>query len=336
MRADSRRSWRPRERIAVLAFLVAAFLLAWGSPPQAVAQPKMAMIMPGPVEDADFNALGYGALRDVQKVLGLAVSHSEKVAVADAERVAREYISTGYTIVAFHGAQYLTMTQKLATQFPDVNFIIVSQGRGLPPNVWNITRRFYQGFYPLGVLAALSTKSNKIAFISGIRLPDFISSLNAVYLAIKDVNPRAELRYTFVGDQNDPVKARLATESMIAGGADVIVSQLNLGLFGVLEAVKAAPRPVLVTSFYTDKHEMAPQAFSTSLLLDFSSAYRDIVASILRGQRGGDYEMRPGRAMQLVPIRNVPPDVAKRVEAVYREVVAGKQIPEILDKIIVP
>jgi basic membrane lipoprotein Med (substrate-binding protein (PBP1-ABC) superfamily) len=296
----------------------------------------MAMILPGPVEDADFNALGYLALQEIHKGNGLPVSHSERVAVADAERVAREYIGSGYTIIAFHGGQYLAMTQKLAPQFPEVTFIIVSQGRGLPPNVWNITRRFYQGFYPLGALAALTTKSNKIGYVSGIRLPEFVSSLNAVHFALKDLNPKAELRYSFVGDQNDPLKARQATEALLGGGADVIVSQVNLGFSGVIEAARAAQRPVLVTSFYTDKYDAAPQVYAASLLLDFTTAYRAIVMAILRGQRGGDYEMRPGQAMKLSPIRNVSPEVVARVEAVYREVVAGKQVPDILDKIVVP
>ncbi len=335
MRSRPHGTRRVRVSVVSLAALSAA-LLAWGAPSHAASPQKMAMILPGPVEDADFNALGYLALQDIQKGSGLSVSHSEKVAVADAERVAREYINSGYTIIAFHGGQYLAMTQKLAPQFPDANFIIVSQGRGLPPNVWNITRRFHQGFYPLGVLAALSTKSNKVGYVSGIRLPEFVSSLNAVYTALKDFNPKAELRYSFVGDQNDPLKARQAAEALIGGGADVIVSQVNLGFSGVVEAARAAQRPVLVTSFYTDKYDAAPRILAASLLLDFNMAYRSVVTSILQGQRGGDYEMRPGQAMKLSPIRNVPPEVARRVEAVYREVVAGKQIPDVLDKILVP
>lgn len=335
MRSRSHGMRRFRVSASFLALLAAA-TLAWAAPARAASQPKMAMILPGPVEDADFNALGYLALQDIQKGFGLAVSHSEKVAVADAERVAREYISAGYTIVAFHGGQYLAMTQKLAPQFPEVNFIIVSQGRGLPPNVWNITRRFHQGFYPLGALAALTTKSSKIGYVSGIRLPEFVSSLNAVYLAMKDLQPKAELRYSFVGDQNDPLKARQAAEAQIAWGADVIVSQVNLGFSGVTEAARATKPPVLVTSFYTDKYDAAPQVFTVSLLLDFGMAYRSAVTSIQRGQRGGDYEMRPGQAMALSPIRNVSPEVARRVEAVYREVVAGKPVPDVLDKILVP
>ncbi|MBI2207098.1 MAG: BMP family protein [Candidatus Rokubacteria bacterium] len=322
--------------LPLLVVLVTAVL--FGSPAPAVGQQqKMAMILPGPVEDGDFNALGYNALKEVGKTYKLETSHSERVAVADAERVAREYINSGYRIVAFHGGQFLTTAQKLAPQFADVSFIIETQTKQVPANVWNINRHFYEGFYPLGVLAALTTKSNRIAYIAGIRLPDFISSLNAVYTAIKETNPKAELKYAFVGDQNDPLKARQSAQAMIGEGADVIVSQLNLGVIGVTEAVKASGKPVIVTTFYTDKHTSAPAVYATSLLLDFNQAYRDVVGSILKGQRTGQYAMRPGQAMSLAPIHNIPADVGKRVEAVYRDVAAGKKVvPDILDKIVVP
>jgi basic membrane lipoprotein Med (substrate-binding protein (PBP1-ABC) superfamily) len=323
-------------RALALSVLLVATVLA-ATPAPAVAQMKMAMILPGPVEDSDFNALGYNALKEAGKVYRLETSHSERVAVADAERVAREYINTGYKIIAFHGGQFLTTAQKLAPQFGDVNFIIETQTKQVPPNVWNINRHFYEGFHPLGVLAALTTRSNKIGYIAGIRLPDFISSLNVVYTAIKDTNPKAELKYAFVGDQNDPLKARQSAQAMIGEGADVIISQLNLGVIGVTEAVKASGKPVLVTTFYTDKHTSAPTVYATSLLLDFNQAYRDVVGSILKGQRTGQYVMRPGRAMSLAPIHNVPPDVAKKVQAAYDDIASGKRsVPDILDKIIVP
>ncbi len=321
--------------VGVMAFLL-GLVLAGSLAPQAFAGPKMAMILPGPVEDGDFNALGYNALKAVAQTHKLEVSHSEKVAVADAERVAREYLNSGFTIISFHGGQFLSAAQKLAPQFPDASFIIETQIKQVPANVWNINRHFYEGFYPLGVLAALTTKTNKIAYIAGIKLPDFIASLNAVYAAIKETNPKAQLTYAFVGDQNDPLKARQSAQAAISDGADVIISQLNLGVIGVTEAVKASGKPVLVTTFYTDKAQSAPTIYATSLLLDFNMTYREVVGAILKEQRTGQYAMRPGHAMSLAPIHNVPPDVAKKVEAVYKDIANGKPVTEIIDKIIVP
>lgn len=324
-----------RRTACVLAWLLT--LAVAGLAAAGPARPRMAMILPGVIQDADFNAVGYQALKEVQATTGVPTAHSEQVAVADAERVAREYIAAGYRIVAFHGGQYLAIVQKLAPQFPDVVFIAESSGplQGLPGNVWNIGRRFYEGFYVLGVLGALSTRTNKVGYIAGIRLPDFIGSLNAIFQAFQKYNPRAEVLYAFVGDQNDPIKARQAAESQIAAGVDFILVSVNLGTVGIIEAARAARRPVLLTTFYTDKTSYAPQNFTTSLLFNFTKPYVEITRQILRGRTGGYFEMRPGAGMALLPPRNVPPEVARRVEQVWRAVVLRQErIEEINDRIV--
>jgi basic membrane protein A and related proteins len=300
----------------------------------AQAKRKMAMIMPGPIQDADFNAVGYLALQQVAKTYDLQVSHSESVVVADAERITREYVTAGYEIVANHGGQFIPIMNKLAPQLPSATWIQEASGKlpNLPKNAWNIGRKFYQGFYVLGALGALATRSNKVGMVAGVRLPDVITSVNSVAQAIKDVNPQAQLLYNWVGDFNDPVKARQTAEAQIAAGADFIVVFVNLGLSGVIEAVKAAPHPVLLTTFYTEKWELAPKNLAISLLFDFNKPYTEVVGRILKGERTGYYEMRPGSGMELSDIRNVPPGVADKTRAIFKEVVAGKSIPEIVDK----
>lgn len=215
------------------------------------------MILPGPLQDADYNAVGYQALQDLKKRRGASVSFSENVAVADAERVAREYISSGSTVLCFHGGQFVSIVSKLATEFQKVEFVQESSGRqpSLPANVWNIGRKFYQGFYVLGVLAAASTKSNKIGYIAGVRLPDFVAALNAVKLAAQRTKPSATVEYAFTGDQNDQVKARETAASQINDGVDFIVVSVNNGVYGVVQAAKAAPGRTVVTTHLLHRQE---------------------------------------------------------------------------------
>ncbi len=327
--------WRALGRWAVALALIGA-LGGAAAVPGSAARGKMAMILPGTIQDADYNAVGYLALKDVQVKYGLEISDSENVAVADAERVAREYAGGGAAIIAFHGGQFLTIVQKLAPLFPQVAFIMESSGEvsGLPANVWVIGRKYYQGFYVLGALAALSTRTNEVGYIAGIRLPDFIASLNAVHQAIRELNPQAAFLYAFTGDQNDAVRARQTAESQITSGVDQIVVSVNLGVYGIFEAAKAAGHPVFVTSYYTDKRASSPRQFTASLLLNFSRPYTEIVGQILNGARHGYTEMRPGHGMDLSPIYNTPRDVVERVRAIFQEVVRGKAIPEIADRIV--
>ena len=298
---------------------------------------KVAMILPGPIQDADFNAVGAQALEEVKRQTGAETAFSESVAVADAERVAREYLSSDYNVIAFHGGQFLTIVQKLGPAFPDATFIMESSGQipDLPPNVWNIGRKFYQGFYVLGVLAAATTKSKKIGYVAGVRLPDFVASLNAVRQAAKETGPDIQVLDAFIGDQNDPVKARQTTASQISSGADFVVVSVNLGVNGVAEAAKAATPPVLFTTYYTEKKELAPELLTVSLLLDFSAPYVQTVKAIQGGTRGGYTEMRPGSAMSLSDIKNVPPEAAKKARDAFDAVASRKQeIPEITNRVV--
>lgn len=321
----------------LLALTVVGFVAAGlAAPPSAEAQAKrkLAMILPGPIQDADFNAVGYVALQELAKAYGIQVAHSESVAVADAERVSREYITSGYNIIAYHGGQFPTIMKKLAAQFPNVVFIQEASGRmaDAPANAWVIGRKFYQGLYVLGALGALTTKTNKVGFVGGVRLPDLIASANAIQQALRDHNPKASLIYNFIGDFNDPVKGRQTAEAQIAAGADFLIGFVNLGIYGVAEAAKATGKPVLVCTLYTEKWDVAPKNMTAALVFDFAKPYKDIVGRILKGEKSGYYEMRPGAGMELSELRHVSPEVAAKVKAIFREVVAGKPLPEIIDK----
>src|SRR5215470_2128221 len=325
-------------RIVAALVLVLSFALGAFQGGEAQGKRKVAMILPGTIQDADFNTLGYVALQDVAKSLDVQVSHSENVAVADAERVSREYIASGHDVVAYHGGQFITIMQKLSAQFPKVVFIQEASGRvpNTGPNVWIIGRKYYQGYYALGALAALSTKTSKVGLVGGVRIPDVISSTNAVLMAMKEHNPKAELIYNFIEDFNDPVKARQTAEAQLGAGADFLVNFVNLGVYGVAEAAKASPKPVLITTLYTEKWDAAPKNMTVTLLFDFAKPYREIVGKILKGETSGYYEMRPGSGFELSEIRHIPPEVAAKVKAVFREVAAGKSLPEIVDRIVTP
>jgi len=83
----------------------------------------MAAVFPGSIQDADWNTIGYKALQNVNNELGLEVSYSEQVAVPDAPRVVREYISLGYNIIWIHGTKFNSGIFDLANNYPEVTFI---------------------------------------------------------------------------------------------------------------------------------------------------------------------------------------------------------------------
>ncbi|UCC88115.1 MAG: BMP family protein, partial [Anaerolineales bacterium] len=229
--------------LLVVLSIVAAQCAPAPAPSPAEKEYKLAVILPGVTTDADYNTLGYLGGTAVQTDLGVKMAYSESVAVPDVERVMREYIDDGYNIIFTHGGQFVSQTQALANEFPDLYFI----GEGdapvedAPANMWVIDRNFQVGFYAIGALAAKQTQTGKIGYIGGLTLPFSNAEVHAMQQAINDLGLDVELKPVWVGDFNDPTKARELTDAMIAEGADVIVGSLNLGMFGLFEAVKGAP-----------------------------------------------------------------------------------------------
>lgn len=309
------------------------------SSPPPTKEYKLAAIFPGTIQDADYNTLGYLAINHIKSKYGIEVTYSEKVAVPDAERVMREYISLGYNIIWAHGGQFLAQLKKLAQEYPDIIFIGEADKplENPPPNLWIIDRNFHTGFYVLGAIAAMTTKTGKIGYIGGIDLPFSKAEVNAALQAIKKYNPNAELIYVWVGDFNDPVKTRSLAESLISQGVDFIMSSVNLGNYGLFEAVKTADKKIYVTVKYTDKSSFIPENFVTSYIYDFGVALDYIVGKILEGEKGGYYKMEFGKACYiLMPLQNVPENVNNEAQKIINAIMNGtitvEFVPELPQK----
>jgi len=288
---------------------------------------KLAAIFPGVITDADYNTLAYVGLNAVKSDLGVDTAYSESVAVPDVDRVMREYIDGGFNIIWTHGGQFVNQTVELAKTFPNVVFIAEGDApvADSPANLWFIDRNFHTGYYAIGALAARATKTGKIAYIGGQTLPFSYAEVHAVEQAIADSGKTVELKKVWAGDFNDPTKARQVADAMMAENVDVIMGSLNLGMFGVFEAVKANSKPVLVTAKYTDKTSFAPKNVITSLLYDFKGPMKDIVGKVINGEKGGYYPLgfATGVALQ-TPFQNADPALQAEVEKILQDIKDGK------------
>ncbi|NPV87791.1 MAG: BMP family protein [Anaerolineae bacterium] len=289
---------------------------------------KMAAIFPGVVTDADYNTLAFVGLNAVKSNLGAEIAYSESVPVPDVDRAMREYIDAGYNVVWTHGGQFVNQTVELAKQFPDVVFIAEGDAavENPPANLWFIDRNFHIGYYAIGVLAAKASKSGKIGYIGGLTLPFSYAEVHAIEQAIAEQGLTVEFKPVWAGDFNDPTKARQVADAMIADGADVIMGSLNLGMFGLFEAVKAVPdKGILVTAKYTDKTSFAPTNYVTSLLYDFEKPMMDITQKIIAGEKGGYYPLGfdTGVAVQM-PLKNVDEALNAEIEALVADIISGK------------
>ena len=301
--------------------------VATEAPTEAPKVYKLAAIFPGVITDADYNTLAYIGVSEVTRTMGIESTYSESVAVPDVDRVMREYIDLGYNIIWTHGGQFVTQTVELAKAFPDVVFIAEGDAavKDPPANLWFIDRNFQVGYYGIGTAAALATKTGKNGYLGGQSLAFSYQEVHAIQQALKDLGSNVELVYVWTGDFNDPTKARQTADALIGQGVDVIMSSLNLGVYGVFEAVKAVPdKNILVTVKYTDKSAYAPKNYITSVIYDFAGPLKDIITKIQAGELGGYYPLGFATGVKLqLPLKNVDAAVQTKVEETMNKVIDG-------------
>ena len=286
---------------------------------------RIAAIFSGPTTDADYNALGLEALKNAEKD-GAEVSYSESVAVPDIERVLQEYVADGFNVIWTHGSQFYEATAKIAAQNPDVRFIGEFDGepKGQPENVWVIDRNFHTVFYPIGVLATNLTKKGQVGYLGGLSLPFSYAEVHAVEQAIGDSGKNVKLSPVWSGDFNDTVKAQQLSSQLISGGADVIITSLNLGVIGAFKAVNdTAPGAAWVTVKYTDKSQNGPDHYAATVLYDFKHPLTEILADIDKGTTKGHYVIGFGKGASVHVGDKVPAAAKAEVEKAVAGITDG-------------
>jgi basic membrane protein A len=294
---------------------------------------NLATLIYGSIQDADYSTLGYMTAQAMAKRPEVGkTAFSEKVGAPDAVRVMEEYINAGYNVVWAHSSIYTNAVYEICDKYPNVSFILEGDaaptGDKVKSNVWLMERNYYIGFYVLGQLATLQTQTKKVAFVGAVKLPFQIGIIKALNQSIKEHDPSVEFKYIFVGDFDDPVKARQTAEALISQGYDVLLSALTLGNYGLFEA--AMGKPVWITTEYTDKQHMGPKNYLSSEIFDFTIPLNAILDKINEGRLGGHHPLEYGLAEEgkprytQLPAFNAPESVNQILKQTARKVSSGE------------
>lgn len=321
--------------IVVVIAAVAYIAIQTAAPPTPTAPAiKLAAILPGPINDGGWNTLGFIALTEVENKTGVKYAYSEYVSMADAERVAREYIASGYNVILFHGGEYTSVALSMPKDFPDATFILVAaKMTDIPTNLWIIDQLSYNvTCYLCGRVAGMITKTGVVGWVGGMDLPHGLAGYEQFKRGATEQKPGITvLPATWLGDFNDPVKGRDATTALIAQGADVIYAWTDLAFFGSVEAAKTAPRKVWLMGVNSDRGHIDPDIVVTSSITNFGIAYPAVIKEILAGKKGGIYGLVFMEGTYLAPIRGgVSADVEANLKKIEEDILAGKiSIPDL-------
>ena len=131
---------------------------------------RVALLTPGPVSDAGWNAAAYEGLELIKNKLDAQTALVQTTSPADFEDSFRDFASRGFNLVFAHGFEYTDEALKVAQDFPNTYFV-VSSGDASSRNVASLTFNFDQATYVEGILAAGVSKTGVAGAIGGVELP---------------------------------------------------------------------------------------------------------------------------------------------------------------------
>jgi len=286
---------------------------------------KAAFVYVGPVGDAGYSyAHDLGRKFAVEK-LGDKVQTSfvEKVAEGpDAERVIRDLVAQGNKVIFATSFGFMDAMVKVAKDHPDVYFEHAT-GYKTAENLRVYEAKFYEGAYLAGVVAGKMTKTNTLGFVASFPIPEVLRNINAYTLGAQSVNPKVKTKVVWVGAWFDPPKETEAAQSLMNGGADVLLQ--NTDSTAVLQAAEKAGKYAF--GWDSDMSAFAPKAHLGSCALNWGVYYEKALNDVLgKTWKTGETKWGVKEDMtQFVKVADfVPADVKKRVDEAREGLRTGK------------
>jgi len=270
---------------AAILFIVASIgLSACTSPRKGPANSstfRVALLTPGPVSDAGWNAAAFDGLRLIKDKLGAETALVETRSPADFDDGFRDFASRGFNLIFAHGYEYTDSAIGVAREFPDVVFV-VSSGSASSRNVASLTFKFDQAAYAEGVLAGGVTKTGVVGAIGGIELPSIRLTFEGFKRGFLSVRPKGRLLVSYIGKFDDVGAAKEAALAQISQGADLIVHDADAAGLGVFQA--AAQAHILAFGAIRNQNDVIPGVVLASAVTSTAQAFLKIATEVKNNQ----------------------------------------------------
>jgi basic membrane protein A len=279
---------------------------------------KIAFAYVGPVGDGGWTFAHDNARKAIEKEFGAKIqtSYVENVPeAADAERVFRDMASQGNKLIFGTTFGYMEPMLKVAGDTPDVKFEHAT-GYKQAPNMRTYDSRTYEGAYMAGVIAGGMTKTNTLGVVGSVPIPEVVRNINSFTMGAQSVNPNVKTKVVWVNKWFDPPNETAAAQSLINGGADVLMQ--NTDSSAVLQTAGKAGKYAF--GWDSDMTAYAPNAHLASAVINWVPYYKKATQDALDGKwQGGGHTwwgVKEG-AIDIVSIsEKVPADVKTKVETV--------------------
>ncbi|HEU4733544.1 MAG TPA: BMP family ABC transporter substrate-binding protein [Kofleriaceae bacterium] len=290
----------------------------------------------GGLGDKSFNDAANRGMLKAKAELGVQTQYIEPGDGSDREGALRQRAAAGDSLVIGVGFIFSDDITKLATQFPNTRFACIDytlpQGvEKTPPNLVGLRFREHEGSFLVGAIAGRVTRTKKIGFVGGMKIP-LIRKFEAGFEAgIKHVCPDCTLLSAYAGTEPkafaDPTKGKELALAQYARGADIIYHASGKTGDGVFDAAKEQKKFAIGVD--SDQFHVAPCCVLTSMVKKVDVAVYDTIKNVAENKfESGVHEFGLAEdGVGFVYDDNnkafIPKEVVDEVNGLAKQIIAG-------------
>lgn len=218
--------------------------------------------------DESFNDSAFRGLEKARDELGILFDYKE-APDGNFEKPLEELVKENNDLVIGLGFSAQEALEKTAKKYPQQQFLLIDAVSELD-NVVSLTFKEHEGSFLVGMLAAMTSKTDKLGFIGGVDVPVIHHFENGFIQGAKHFNPKIEILTEYTGTFGDAALGEKVAEKQIAAGADFIYPAAGFTGFGALK--KAEEKGVLAGGVDSDQYFVAEKAVAASMVKNIDIA----------------------------------------------------------------
>ena len=238
-------------------------------------------------------------------------------------------IAEGCELVIAPFPELIDAVKNAADQNPNVAFIepvTVVKGN----NLQGICCYEQQSSYLMGALAALMTRTNKIAFVGGVDNPDINRYLDGYKEGALAINPTIEVQASWIGSFEDPAKAKELALVHYNNGCDIVWGSGGKSGFGLYEAAEEMGKGYYVMGCSVDNNFRVPGQVLASHVENYTDAVESAVLKWANGEFSSDLvlmSLENGYTDCLMATEEqceIPAEVRAKIDELRKQIVSGE------------
>lgn len=287
----------------------------------------------GGVNDKSFNQSAWEALEALKKESGVEIKYLQSKSNADYVPNLNQFVKGGYNLTWGIGFDLGDALLEVAKANPDANLAIIDSVVDAP-NVESVTFSENEGSFLVGVVAGLTTKTNKVAFIGGADSPVIKRFEVGFKAGVAAVNPEATVTPTYAGAYDKPDIGKSLAATLYDAGNDIIFPAAGATGNGVFNEAKsrndAGGEKVWVIGVDKDQSlEFGDDVTLTSMIKRVDEAVKRVSQQVVDGTfKGGTTTVLGlkdnGVGLPETSKTNVSEEILAKVEDYKQQIIDGK------------